>query len=260
METFLFDSIIFGPVNSRRLGISLGINLLPNDCKVCNFNCIYCECGWTNKNIPSSRKKFHPRFHVKENLENKFKELKKSGSPIETITFAGNGEPTLHPDFDKIIDDTIELRNKYFSSAQIAVLSNSTLINKKSVFNALNKVEQNILKIDSAFEETINTHNDPPENFNLDELVEDLKKFKGNLIIQTLFLKGVYDGKTIDNTTKKEVDAWLKLIQKISPKLVMIYTIKRNTPTHKLFQIPFSDLESIAKRMEKQGIKTQISD
>ena len=191
MGTFLFDTIIFGPVKSRRLGVSLGINLLPGRKKVCNFDCIYCECGWT-KPVESEGGYLPTRIEVYESLASKLQEMKITNQVPDVITFAGNGEPTLHPDFGGIIDDCINLRNKFFPEAGIAVLSNSTTITNPSVKAALLKVDMNILKLDSAFDLTVKIHNQPKVNIKVDELIENLKQFNGKLIIQTLFLRGEY--------------------------------------------------------------------
>jgi wyosine [tRNA(Phe)-imidazoG37] synthetase (radical SAM superfamily) len=259
MGTFLFDKIIFGPVKSRRLGVSLGINLLPRRKKVCNFNCIYCECGWTQ---PSETEGGYlpQRAEVYEALASKLQEMKVKNQKPDVITFAGNGEPTLHPDFHGIIDDSIFLRNKFFPKTKIAVLSNSTTISNPSVKDALLKIDMNILKLDSAFELTIRTHNQPRVNVKVDELIENLKKLNGNLIIQTLFLKGDFKGKSIDNTTPEEISAWLNALEKIKPSEVMIYTISRDTPEEgSLNKVPVEELRKIAIQVERMGIKTQVS-
>lgn len=258
MGTFLFDNIIFGPVSSRRLGKSLGINLLPNNHKVCNFNCIYCECGWSKQAV-FDKSKFHMREKVGEALRSKLLQLKLAKNNPEAITFAGNGEPTMHPDFEAIIDDSIIIRNKIISGAQIAVLSNATLLHKPSVFRALEKVDQNILKIDSAFPETIQKINQPKGKINLKELVNNMKSFQGNLIIQTLFLKGKINGTEINNTSDKEIDAWLELLNEIRPSEVMIYTFHRETSSKGLSRIPAKELQAIAEKVEKTGIKTLVA-
>lgn len=259
MATFLFDKIIFGPVKSRRLGVSLGINLLPATRKICNFNCIYCECGWT-ADTDSEKSPLPSRQEVREALDRKLQLMKQTNQPPDVITFAGNGEPTLHPDFKDIIDDTIELRNKYFPKARIAVLSNSTTISRPGVREALLKVDQNILKLDSGFDLTVRIHNQPRVNIKIAGLVEDLKKFNGQLIIQTLFLKGYYHGNRIDNTTPEELEAWLKALEIIKPSEVMIYTISRDTPDGgSLQKVPAGELRKIAEMVNKLGIKTQVS-
>lgn len=256
MGTFLFDSIVFGPVKSRRLGVSLGINLLPTNQKICSFDCIYCECGWTNSMTTSD---FPSTSQVEQSLETKLTAMKESGELPDVITFAGNGEPTLHPDFTTIIDITIHLRNKYCPTAKIAVLSNSTLISNPQIYDSLLKVDQNILKLDSVFPETIEILNQPLFKLNIDTLINNLKRFSGRCTIQTLFVNGTFNGKFIDNTTDQEVNAWLKAIQEIKPKDVMIYTIARETPTDTLYKIPLSTLNSIAQKVENLGIKTQVS-
>lgn len=259
MPTFLFDEIIFGPVKSRRLGVSLGINLLPVNRKICNFDCIYCECGWTQKGVVGGEK-LPTRKAVYEALEKKLSAMKEKGKAPDVITFAGNGEPTMHPEFPAIIDDTITLRNKYFQDAKIAVLSNSTAITKPAIKNALLKVDSNILKLDSALDDTIKIHNQPKMNIKANELIEQLQQFNGRLIIQTLFVRGIFEGRKIDNTTLEEIDAWLKAIDIIKPEEVMIYTFSRDTPDgNDLKKVPLNDLRHIASLVEKLGIKTQVS-
>ncbi len=259
MATFLFDKIIFGPVKSRRLGVSLGINLLPSNRKICNFNCIYCECGWTHDSNPA-KGNLPSRQKVYEALEQKLISMKRGGEAPDVITFAGNGEPTLHPEFPGIIDDSIALRNRYFPGAKIAVLSNSTAISKPHIKEALLKVDQNILKLDSAFDLTVHIHNQPRVNVKVDDLIRELEGFRGHLIIQTLFLRGIYKGKKIDNTTEKEIKAWLKAIKRIRPAEVMIYTISRDTPEGgELSKVPLAELRHIASLVNKLGIETQVS-
>lgn len=259
MPTFLFDKIVFGPVRSRRLGVSLGINLLPATRKVCNFDCIYCECGWTPVK-DAGREKLPSRDDVRKALDKKLRSMKEKGEAPDVITYAGNGEPTLHPEFAEIIDDSIVLRNKYFPKAKIAVLSNSTAISRPGVREALLKVDQNILKLDSAFNLTVKIHNQPRVNVEVEKLIGELQKFRGHLIVQTLFLRGEYGGRKIDNTTPEEIDAWLRALKKIKPSEVMIYTISRDTPTGgKLEKVPLAELKRIAALVRESGIETQVS-
>jgi len=258
MATFLFDKIIFGPVKSRRLGVSLGVNLLPTNVKVCSFDCIYCECGLTPKK--STEKGTLPtREEVRQKLDEKLQEMSARNQPPDVITFAGNGEPTLHREFAGIIDDTIELRNKWTPEARIAVLSNAGMLHKKDVFEALLKVEDNIQKLDSAYPETVELLDCPRGNFSLEKVVSQLKKFEGNVIIQTMFVKGSFKSNVIDNTTDKEVWAWIELLKIINPSQVMIYTIARDTPIDTLEKIPLEKLNEIASRVEKNGFKVQVS-
>ncbi len=259
MATFLFDEIIFGPVLSRRLGNSLGINLLPVTKKICNFNCLYCECGLTD--YSSSRKgvSLPTRKEVETKLQETLISFSEMGEKIDTITFAGNGEPTLHPSFPQIIYDTIALRERYCPETKIAVLSNATLIGKKGIHNALQKIEYNILKLDSAFKETIQQINCPKGDFSIDHLISQLRTFNTNLTIQTLFVKGRYKGYAFDNSTEKEVEAWLQAIKKIKPQLVMVYTIARDTPIKSIEKISQEELEAIAIRVKKIGILVTIS-
>jgi wyosine [tRNA(Phe)-imidazoG37] synthetase (radical SAM superfamily) len=258
MATFLFDKIIFGPVKSRRLGVSLGINLLPTDVKVCSFNCIYCECG-SNPEKYDKKAVLPTRDEVRENLKEVLKNMVVENQPPDVITFAGNGEPTLHPEFAGIIDDTIELRDSLTPETRIAVLSNATMLHKKTVFNALLKIKDNIQKLDSAFEETIKILDCPNKNFNLKKVVDRLIAFEGKVIIQTMFVHGTYKGQKIDNTTETEISAWIELLKKINPLQVMIYTIDRETPVETLKKVSVKDLESIADRVKNAGFDVQVS-
>ncbi|MCL2651483.1 MAG: radical SAM protein [Candidatus Azobacteroides sp.] len=254
----LFHEIVFGPIKSRRLGISLGINLLPSSGKICTFDCIYCECGY---NVDGRTKQgFPPREAVVKAIEAKLQELKVSGIIPDVFTFSGNGEPTLHPEFEEIIDDTIELRNKYFPQAKISVLSNSTMIDKENVFRALNKVDNNILKLDSVFNEKVKLIDQPLlSSLSVAKLIENLKRFNGNLIIQTIFLKGVHNGQCIDNTNEEEVNAWVEALKEINPKQVMIYTIDRATPEKNLQKVSLEELNVIAGKLKKAGFKVSVS-
>lgn len=256
MGTFLFDEIIFGPVRSRRLGVSLGVNLSPTDSKICNFDCIYCECGWTHA---SSSSKLPTRKEVKEKLYIRLDGMKNSGEELDVITFAGNGEPTIHPDFVGIIDDTIEIRNLFFPNARIAVLSNSTMLHKPAIVEALKKVDQNILKLDSGFDSTIMTLNQPKKPITVDQVVDHLRQFNGNFILQTLFVRGLYKQKEVDNATPREISQWLNIVKELKPKEVMVYTIARSTPIDSLIKIPHAELEKIAMRVRALGIPVQVS-
>jgi len=256
MATFLFDEMIFGPVKSRRLGVSLGINLLPTDNKYCTFNCVYCECGWTD--IEGKKVVLPKRADYKLKLEAKLKALAGTENEPDAITFAGNGEPTIHPEFAEIIDDTIEARDKYAPNAKITVLSNASQLHKKRVKEALKKVDKNIQKLDVGTEEMFQLINQPLGNLSLNQIMDKLISFDGNLIIQTLFLRGTVDGKRIDNTIKPQFDAWLELVKKVNPQYVMIYSIDRDTPADGLKKITFSELDNIARKIWFSGIKTEV--
>lgn len=258
MSTILFNEIVYGPLHSRRMGSSLGINLLPFDGKLCNFNCIYCECGF-NENF-RTQTKLPSRENVKEALEDKLTKLKEEGTKIDVITFAGNGEPTMHPEFSGIIDDTIELRNKYSPDVKISVLTNGISVDKKSVFEALQKVESPVLKLDSAFDETVKLINRPNSpTYTVAKQVELYKQFKGDFVLQTMFLRGAFKGQTIDNTTEREVSAWLELVKELNPREAMIYTIDRETPTKELKKVPLEVLNKIADSVKQLGIKTNVA-
>lgn len=254
---FLFDQIIFGPIQSRRLGVSLGINLLPTDAKICSFNCIYCECGFNTTMKESS---IPSRIQVSNALEKKLKEMVSENKLPDVITFAGNGEPTLHAEFEGIIDDTVTLRDKYCPEAKVSVLSNSTQIHKPHIFAALNKVDNNILKFDSAVDKTMRIIDQPAgKHITVKWIIDHLKKFEGKLIIQTMFLKGWINGEWIDNTTSTEIDEWILALKKINPSLVMIYSLDREAPTKELEKINVDELRRIGKEVEKAGFKTSVA-
>lgn len=258
MSTILFKEIVFGPIHSRRLGTSLGINLLPYDGKLCSFDCIYCECGYnkdfkTNTKLPTNE-------NVKAAIEDKLQSLSKENVKLDVITFSGNGEPTLHPNFSEIIDYTILCRNKYYPDVKISVLTNAMHISKESVFKTLQKVDNNILKLDSAFIDTVQIMDCPNSStYSIEKQVALFKKFEGNFILQTMFLKGTHDGKEIDNTTDTEVQAWLEVIKETNPREVMIYTIDRETPEKNLEKIPLETLIRIGDRVRELGIKVNIA-
>ena len=260
MGTFLFDEFIFGPVKSRRLGRSLGINLLPRKSKWCNFNCLYCECGLTPDPFPKDIAAIPSRKEVRIALELALADFRTKNERIDSITFAGNGEPTLHPDFPGIVEDTVSLRDKLFSDAEIAVLSNATLVGNHNIRIALKKVDLNILKLDSAVEETIRKINCPKGKFSITELINNLKWFENNLIIQTLFLKGTYNGYSFDNTAPAEIAQWMAVLKILNPKQVMIYSLDRNTPVEELQKIDANKLEEIALGVRNMGISAQVFD
>jgi wyosine [tRNA(Phe)-imidazoG37] synthetase (radical SAM superfamily) len=257
MAGFLFHEVIFGPVRSRRLGLSLGINLLPLHSKYCSFNCIYCECGWTPPDL-AKHPEFPTRKEVAEYLEQRLRELHRDDYLPDAITYAGNGEPTMHPDFAGIVDDTIALRDSFAPGAKVTVLSNSSMIHDPAVFESLQKLDNNILKLDAGFNRTFQLINNPVFPVNFENLVENLTKFKGNLIIQSMFLRGTFKGELVDNTTDYEVNGWLECLKKIRPKLVMIYPIARATPVHNLEKIEVAELEKIAQKAREAGMIVQV--
>ncbi len=206
MSTIIYPSPIFGPVHSRRLGISLGINLMPADGKVCTFDCIYCECGFNKQHVPTQKRP--TREEVATQLEAKLREMHAHEEFPDVLTFAGNGEPTGHPDFKAIIEDTIKLRNQYCPKAKISVLSNSTFIFNDSVREALMKVDNNILKVDTVDMDYIRTVDRPLQSsYDIHKIIEGLKLFKGHVIIQSMFMKSkTEDGIDVDQTQEQFVD------------------------------------------------------
>ncbi len=255
--TFLFDQVIFGPIHSRRLGLSLGVNLLPVDAKICSFNCLYCECGF---NTTIQEFPFPTREQVSEILSQKLQQMVAANEIPNVITFAGNGEPTLHPEFEGIIDDTIALRDLYCPTAKVSVLSNSTRIHKPHIFSALNKVDNNILKFDSAIDRTMKLIDQPVgKHINVSWLIEQLCKFQGKLIIQTMFIAGEIEGESFDNTTDIEIEAWLKAMELIKPSQIMIYSLDREAPVQNLRKIQLDELNAIAETARARGFNVSVA-
>ena len=247
--TILHQSPIFGPVKSRRLGISLGINVMPGDGKWCSFDCVYCECGW---NQPVSHPVLPTRKQVSEALTSQLSTL---NTPLDVITFSGNGEPTLHPEFLGIIEDTCALRDQYCPNAKISVLSNSTQLGRPEVIEALRLCDNRILKLDSAIDATMQLIDQPVNpNLTVEQIAQWLSLFEGDFTLQTCFLRGEYHGQIIDNTTPAELSAWYAMIKRLHPKQVMIYVIDRATPLQTLSKVPASEMEAIAEPLRQQGI------
>lgn len=255
--TALYPQIVYGPVRSRRLGLSLGVNLLPLEAKLCTFDCIYCECGWNGDNSGSRR--FNDREQVAAALESALVAMAAEGQLPDVVTFAGNGEPTMHPNFEAIIEDTIALRDKYAPSAKISVLSNATQLHREDVVRALCRVDNNILKIDSLDEDMARLINKPCCNYSVAKVVEQLKAFEGRVIVQTMFLRGEYDGKIVDNTTEPQIAAWLEAVRAIAPESVMVYSIARDTPCKTLQKVEREELEQIAERVRALGITCSVA-
>lgn len=258
MSTIIYPSPIFGPVKSRRLGVSLGINLLPGDGKVCTFDCIYCECGFNAERHP--KQKMPSRSDVAEALEKKLQQMQAEGMSPDVLTFAGNGEPTAHPSFAGIIDDTLTLRNRYFPQAKVSVLTNATRIDRIEVFEALKRIDNNIVKLDTVDMDYITRVDRPVGRYDLPQIIDCMRAFEGHCIIQTLFMKGKDEhGVSVDNTTPNYVLPWLEVVESIAPREVMIYTIDRETPSHTLQKALPEELDSIVDKLQARGIKATAS-
>lgn len=257
-QTVLFHSTIFGPIHSRRLGVSLGINLLPDDGKVCSFDCLYCEAGYNSQGTGTTG--LPPVEKLENDLRNKLRQMKDAGEPLDVITFSGNGEPTLHPDFPQIVDATIALRNEFYPDAKVSVLTNATRIFSPEVAEALKKVDNNILKLDSAVERTMRLIDNPTQpSFTVERVVEALKQFEGQGIIQTMMLRGRHDGEAVDNTTDAEINALIDAYKQIRPREVMLYSLDRSTPEEQLVKVERGELEEIADRIRREGIEVQVN-
>lgn len=258
MQTVLFHETIFGPIHSRRLGTSLGVNLSPRDGKICSFDCLYCEAGY-NAQGPGTTG-LPKRGEVKEKLENKLHSMKENGDNLDVITFSGNGEPTVHPDFAGIIDDTIKLRDHYFPGVKISVLSNSTQLGRPDVAKALTRVDNNILKLDSAIEKTMRRLDRPTSpTFTVDKAIPQISAFD-NAIVQTMITRGTHNGEPVDNSTREEIDALINAYIAMKPQSIMLYSIDRQTPEHSLQKVPAEELHAIARRItEETGIPVSVA-
>lgn len=258
MQTVLFHSTIFGPIHSRRLGVSLGVNLSPDDGKTCTFDCLYCEAGYNAQGTGTTG--LPPRDVVRAMLEERLRSMSNAGHALDVITFSGNGEPTLHPDFEGIVDDTLSLRDRYFPAAKVSVLSNSTRLDRDEVCRALARVDNNILKLDSAVDTTMRALDRPVSaSYNVAKAVEGLKRFAGQCILQTMLTRGEHDGKRVDNTTQAELDALIGAYKAIRPREVMVYSIDRKTPEQSLEHVGREELEAFGRRVRAEvGCEVQV--
>lgn len=253
----LFDKIVYGPIHSRRLGTSLGVNLLPTHAKICTFDCIYCECGW---NQPIHHPTLPTLAQVHDELEKTLKELKEQCVELDVITFSGNGEPTLHPDFLKIIQETCQLRSIYYPNAKVSVLSNATQLTREDVIEALRLCDNRILKLDSAIDTTMQRIDQPlNKDLTVERIVKSLQVFKGDFTLQTCFLQGDINGVEIDNTTPHELEAWFEVVRWLNPKQIMIYVIDRATPLQTINKVPSEKMNAIAQRLRQEGFNVIVS-
>ena len=247
-----FDDIVFGPITSRRLGTSLGVNLLPSKGKLCNFDCIYCECGWNEDGRCDGRLPSYEE--VEAAMVGKIEELADKRVKVDSITFSGNGEPTLHPEFERIVDLTLELRDRYYPQAKVSVLSNAVLSGRESVVKALLKVDNPILKIDAGTDELIQKINKPVGLYHLDEVVRNLKVFEGNFILQTMFLQS----KEFDTILPDALEAWMDIVRELKPREVMVYTIDRETPDKSLSKYTVDEMKTFVQPLLDEGYNIQI--
>ncbi|MCQ2058832.1 MAG: radical SAM protein [Bacteroidaceae bacterium] len=257
MSTFLWQSIVFGPIHSRRVGNSLGINISPCNGKICSFDCIYCECG---RNPHGGQRLSLPSYtDVATAMETRFRQLHQAGEKIDSISFTGNGEPTLHPDFEQIIGKTVELRDTFFPNAQVSVFSNSTNLHKESVRRALNKIDNPILKLDTLNPELLQLINAPAGNVTIERIMENLRLMKGEYILQTMFLRGEYDGIKFDNSAPQYAVQWQNAVLELRPRKVMMYSIDRETPVKELEKVTPEQMQAVAAPLIKAGIDVQIN-
>lgn len=247
-----FNEIVFGPIQSRRLGTSLGVNILPSKGKLCNFDCVYCECGWNKDGAEDHRLPGYDE--VAAALESRLGELSEQGVQVDSITFSGNGEPTMNPDFALIIDKTIELRNRFFPKAKVSVLSNATLVGRDSVFKALRKVDNPVMKLDASSDELINKINKPAGGYQMDKVIEGLRKFDGDFILQTMFLRSA----DFDTVTDEALSSWMNIVRELKPREVMVYTIDRETPDKSLGRYTVEEMTRMVQPLIDEGFNIQI--
>ena len=257
MSTIIYPAPIFGPVHSRRLGVSLGINLMPADGKVCTFDCVYCECGFNADFRPRQRRP--TREEVREALEARLQDMQANGPAPDVLTFAGNGEPTAHPHFSEIIDDTLALRDRYFPKAKVSVLSNSTMLFRPEVVEALKRIDNNILKLDTVDPEYIRRVDRPTGAYDVNEIISRMTAFEGQLIFKKMCLFCALVGLSVDNTTDRYVLPWLDAVRDIAPRQVMIYTIDRETPDQNLQKATPEELDRIAALVREAGMEVSVS-
>lgn len=249
----LREEVVFGPIKSRRLGWSLGINLLPTKGKICNFDCIYCECGWNADGRDDT--KLPSAAEVRSALEAKLADILLEGTQVDSITFSGDGEPTLNPDFARIIDDTIALRDIYCPQAKVSVLTNATKLLSDTVFGALRKVDAPILKLDAPTDERARKINGALPSFRVDDVVKGMKRFEGDFILQTMFLKS----DDFDSLEPQMLAKWMDIVREIRPRLIMAYTIARPTPQSGLSAYSAAQIREALKPLEDECFKIQIN-
>lgn len=245
-----FDDIVFGPIRSRRLGSSLGVNILPSKGKLCNFDCVYCECGWNRDGV--SDRKFPSLAEVEEALESKISTLAADGVPVDSITFSGNGEPTVNPDFPEIIDVVLRLRDRFYPSAKVSVLSNATMLDRNEVFEALRKVDNPILKIDAPNDALVTMINKPQGSYSLENVVARMAEFKGDFVLQTMFLRSP------DFDLGQTVEDWRNIVRRLKPRETMVYTIDRETPDKTLQKYTVEQMTEFVKPLQDEGYVIQI--
>ena len=248
-----FNDIVFGPIFSRRLGNSLGMNILPVKGKMCNFDCVYCECGWNRDGMESGRR-FPTGAEVEAALETSFAKLAAEGVKVDSITMSGNGEPTLNPDFPQIVDSTLRFRDMYFPQAKVSVLSNATMLGKKGVLEALKKIDNPILKVDASTDGLVSMINKPSGNYRLETVLEHLEEFEGNFILQTMFLKSP----DFNTAAPEALEGWYEIVRRVRPREIMVYTIDRETPDKRLGKCSVEQMTEYVKPLLDEGFKIQI--
>lgn len=246
------EEVVFGPIHSRRLGSSLGINLLPEKGKICSFDCIYCECGWNKDGRDDTR--LPKATEVREALKAKLKQLASEGIPVDSITFSGDGESTINPDFPQIIDDTRALRDQYYPSAKVSVLSNATQVHRPEIFAALRKVDNPIMKIDAPTNALVQKINKPVSDYDVNRVVEALKQFNGDFVLQTMFLKS----KDFDSSSPEVFNGWMDIVRLLKPREVMAYTIDRPTPEVGLLKFTVEEMRALLNPLIEEGFNVQI--
>ena len=246
------EELVFGPIKSRRLGSSLGINLLPRNGKICNFDCIYCECGWNRDGLGD--RVLPTAEDLRRDLTAKLRECREKGTPIDSITFSGDGEPTLNPDFAQIVDITLALRDRYYPEAKVSVLSNATRLGREDVFQALRKVDNPILKIDAPTDALAARIDQPQCDYSVRQVVEDLRRFNGDFVLQTMFLRSP----DFDSSAPEVLEGWMRIVRELRPREIMVYTIDRETPMKGLEKFTAEQMRELVRPLTEEGFRIQV--
>lgn len=238
-ECPLQDETVYGPVYSRRLGTSLGINPLPLSYKFCDFDCVYCQYGWTPEK--KGRERLKRVAELAREIEDAFRKLADAGHRVDCITIAGNGEPTIHPDFPEFVTALLKLRDHYFPGVKTGILSDASQAYRPEIKEALEKLDERYMKLDAGSPELIEQINRPRGNFNYDKMLKGLKNLKA-IVIQSLFMQGSYD-----NTGEIALREWSQTVRMLQPREVQIYTIDRRPADAGLRKVPSEELQRIAR-------------
>lgn len=244
----LLPEYVFGPVDSRRYGKSLGVNPFPLGEKICSFNCPYCECGWTNKHwVGKHDEILWPEVDgLLHEIDDRLVRARDQGERIDAITFAGNGEPTLYPEFKALIDGTIELRTKWVPEARVIVLTNASELHRPEIREALLRADETCIKLDAISPKAVRAINKPHPSLSMENLINQMLTFPSP-VIQTMFIHG-----PADNTGEKEIALWIDTLKRIRPARIDLYSIDRAAPDPRVTRVSAETLQTIADRVRRE--------